>query len=42
MNDTNKKRIAWEIIMDIAKEEGFIRFAYAGVAVLNMNEEEVI
>lgn len=34
------RKVAWKMIMDIAEEAGFIRFAYAGVALLNMNEEE--
>ena len=36
----NKKEEAWKMIMDIARDSGFIRFAYAGVALLNMNEKE--
>lgn len=39
MNETERKE-AWKMIMDIAEEAGFIQFAYAGVAVLNMNEQE--
>ena len=39
MNETKRKE-AWKMIMDIAREAGFIRFAYAGVAILNTNEEE--
>lgn len=33
------KKVAWKMIMDMAREAGFIRFAYAGVALLNMDEE---
>lgn len=39
MNELKKKE-AWQMIMDIAREAGFIRFAYAGVAILNINEME--
>ena len=35
-----KKEEAWKMITELAEEAGFIRFAYAGVALLNINEEE--
>jgi hypothetical protein len=36
----HEKEEAWKMIMELAVEAGFIRFAYAGVALLNLNEEE--
>lgn len=38
--NTHEKEEVWKMIMGLAEEAGFIRFAYAGVALLNINEEE--
>jgi len=35
------KVAAWEEVMNLAEKYGFIRFAYAGFAMLNINEEEM-
>ena len=35
-----EKLETWQMIMDLAREAGFVRFAYAGVALLDMNKEE--
>jgi hypothetical protein len=39
MNEHEKEEV-WKMIMELAEEEGFMRCAYAGVALLNLNEEK--
>ena len=33
------KEVEWEEVMKLAEEYGFIRFAYAGFAMLSIDEE---
>lgn len=35
----NPKHAEWEEVMQLAKKYGFIRFAYAGFAMLSIDEE---
>lgn len=37
----HEKAEQWEEVMELAKKYEFIRFAYAGVALLSIDKEEV-